>query len=911
MSLYASLNIAQMQSALEANPDLLNTPEAQAMMRQKGINASDIKARLNKNKKLDTKVIDSSDIENKIDVVDANESNTSLSMLSTHRVDTKKIDDEKSIRLNPFAYKTSEELRKELRLKQQTLIQSKLARYSSSFYTNKNTIDLKSLPTPEDYIISTGDALNILIYGDRNVEYDLDVKNDGSVNLEYIGPVKVAGMTYKEAKEHLKSKLKKHFPLSSFDISISKYSSIQVTLVGDVKHPGLYNLSSFSTVKDLLIASKGVRKSASVRNITIKRDSQIVGQLDLYALLFKGEKIKNSLLKQGDVVVVHKAKKLVSIDGYVNHAAIFELKKGETLAKLIAYAGGMKAKASKSNIKVERYSENAIKQSFNLAYTQAKNFKMQDGDRVYIYPLDFSANKSVNIYGNVIRPGSYNIAHQGTLNELLNKQLIHGLNKFFLPETCFKYAIIKRYSPSLNYVIKSFNLRKVMQGKEYVALQPQDEIYIFSQNDIYASSYVTTNGKILIKPGKLKYFQGMTISDAINASGVDGIIDDRVRVTTINTKDRMPQTKFYSLKQEGNTLLYPFDDIEVYDYYKTHILSPVTIKGEVVNPTTVFYEKGMTLYKLLNVAGGLTPKAYKNDIEIVRYYINDKNMRTNKNIHINLAKINPKTYMINKYDEVTVHKIPNWGEKKTISIKGEVKFPGVYTIETGEKLEDVLKRAGGFTKDAFVQGAILTRESIRKNQITQYNSSLARLKRELAIFNAMPANSKNSLGSAQTSSTLSEVINEAKKYQPIGRISIKLDNNLTLLKKSEFNLTLKDKDTLYVPSQIDTVTVFGEVFNPTSFVYDKDKSVNEYIAMASGLSKAADEDNIYVIHADGTSAPLKSGWFSTATKIQKGDTIVVPVYVKETSQLQVWDSISKILASFALTAAAVHTLGVL
>lgn len=907
VSLSASLDIAQMQSALNANPDLLNSPEAQALMREKGISATDVKARLNKNNKLDTKVISSADVKNNISVLDVNESNNSINDLNTSDLNASI----ESMRLNPFTYKTSEELRKELRLKQQKLIRTKLTRYALSFFTNKNTIDLKSLPTPDEYIISTGDTIDVLIYGDRNVDYNLDVKNDGSVDIEYIGPVKIAGLTYKNAKEKLISKLKKHYPLSSFSISVSKYSSIQVTLVGDVEHPGVFNLSSFSSVKDLLIASQGIRKSASVRSIDIKRDGKIVAKLDLYDLLFNGNKIKNSLLKQGDVVVVHKANILVHIDGFINHAAIFEMKKDESLAKLIYYAGGMKAKASKSNIKVERYSNNTLEETFNLDYEKARSFEMKNGDRVYIYPLDFSANQSVNIYGNVIRPGSYNISHVGTLFELLHKQLIGGLDKFFLPKTCFKYGIIKRNSESLKYETKSFNLRKVIKGEEYVALLPNDEIYIFNQNDIYSSSYITTNGKNLIKPGKLQYFNGMTLGDAVNASGVDGIIDDRIKVTTINTKDRMPETKFYSLKKDFNTKLYPFDDVEVYDYYKTHILSPVTIKGEVINPVTVFYEKGMSLKKLLDVAGGMTQKAYKKDIEIVRYYVDDKSMRRNKILHLDLLKPETLQFKMQAYDEVTIHKIPNWGIKRTVTLKGEVKFPGTYTISVGERIEDVLKRAGGFTKDAFVQGAIFTRESIKKNQIEQYNSSLARLKRELAIYNAMPANSKNSMGSAQASATLSEVINEAKKYQPIGRVSIKLDENLTKLKTSQFNLTLKDKDSLYVPGKIDTITVFGEVFNPTSFVYDSSKDVNDYIAMASGLSKTADKSNIYVIHADGISEPINKGWFSSSTKIKKGDTIVVPVYIKEMTQLQLWDSVSRILSSFALTAAAMHTFGVL
>ena len=122
---------------------------------------------------------------------------------------------------------------------------------------------------------------------------------------------------------------------------------------------------------------------------------------------------------------------------------------------------------------------------------------------------------------------------------------------------------------------------------------------------------------------------------------------------------------------------------------------------------------------------------------------------------------------------------------------------------------------------------------------------------------------------------------------------------------------LQNGDTLTIPTLIDTVTVFGEVFNPSSFIYNKNLDADDYINLASGYSRAADDDKIYVIHADGTSEPINAGWFSADATIRKGDTIVAPIYIKEQNQLDVWNSIAKIFSSFALTAAAVNSLGVL
>ncbi|QSZ42383.1 hypothetical protein GJV85_09785 [Sulfurimonas aquatica] len=1002
-SLYAQPNMAQIQQAVSANPALLNTPQAKAAMAEKGVTVEQVKQKLSETgTTVSTTEATTESAQNEIDMAETEQKIDENSATTDEVVPKENISLTK--RVNPFAYKTNADLKNELDTKQQSLITTKLARYSTSFFANKNNIDISSLPTPENYLVSTGDVIRVHVYGDRNKEYSLTVKNDATVEIEFIGPVKIGGLTFKDAKKSLQNKLKAHFKMSSFNISMSNYSTIQVTLIGDVKSPGIYNLSSFSTVKDLLIASHGVAQTGSVRDITIRRGSKVIAKMDFYDLLFKAKQFSTTLLKQGDVISVGKAKKLVSIDGFVNHAAIFELNRDETLSKLIEYAGGMKPNASKHNIKISRYSQNLKTEVLTVSYQESKNIKMKDGDSIYIYPLDFTAKSSINIYGNVIRPGAYRIVNGETLNKFLSRSIKDGYKKFFLPHTYFEYGVIKSYSKDLTYKSKSFNLANVLNGSEEVNIQANDELYIFNQNDIYTSSYVTTVGSLLIKSGKLNFLEGMTIEDAINASGINGVVDDRVRVTTYNTDNFMPKTTFYSLKNEGNMKLSAYDEVEVYDYYSKHILEPVSISGEVVKNSTVYHEKGMTLQNILDIAGGYTKKAYTKSLSITRYYVDKTQTRQQKIITVNLENTQAKDVILEPYDEITVSpilgwgaqdyetvtisgevnnpitvkygkgmrlndllvmaqgltktaytkkleiiryhidknqtrqrevivieapikeyanitldpydevrifKIPKWGEKWSVTLGGEVKFPGTYTIDNGEKLSSIIKRAGGYTDNAFIEAAVFTRESIRANQIQQYNQSLSRIKRQLAVFNAMPANSKAAVGSAATMDSLNEVVKEAEKYQPIGRISIELDANLTEFEQSPFNVTLKDKDSIFIPGNIDTVTVFGEVFNPTSFVYNENKDSYDYIEMASGLARAADESRIYVIHANGTSEPATSGLFSSSIDIQRGDTVVVPIYVKEYNTLELWDSVAKIMSSFALTAAAVNSLGVI
>ncbi len=901
---FAEPSLAQVKQAVAQNPGLLNTPQAKAAMAEKGVTLSEVKQKL---------------AENSLDVNKKSEDNTSIvynnidttvdSNKNTKNSATKK---EKLVKnIKPFTYKSNRAVLNSLKSKQQSSSYGKLNRYSLSFYANKNKLDSSSLPTPDDYIMSVGDRIHIHVYGDRDKSYSVKIKSNGTIDLAYIGPIKLGGMKFINAKKSLIESLKKHFQMSDFDVNIDKYSTIQVTLIGDVKYPGLYNLSSFATVKDLLIVSKGIRKSASVRDIIVKRGSKVIAHLDFYDLLFRGKPFDTVLLKHGDIVIIKKAKKLVSINGAVNNRAIFELKGKETLKSLIDYAGGMRPDASKAEIKISRYDNNAKQKTYKVAYNKSKNFTMKDGDRVYIYPLDFTSKNSINVYGNVIRPGAYNLNKEHTLNAFFKEVLKNGKEKFFLPNTYFEYGLIKHYGKDLQYSSTSFNILDVISGKKRVQLSANDELFIYAFNDIYTNSYITTKGTPLIKAGKLQYIAGMTIQDALNASGINGVLDDKVRVTTYATKDFMPKTTFYSLKSQGDTVLNAYDEIEVFDYYNTHLLEPVTIRGEVIKPISVSYEQNMSVADLVNMAGGLTQKAYNRNIEIVRYKLDKNEERVRTILKIDTTKQPFSDIKLQAYDEVRIFKIPKWNENRSVILKGEVKFPGTYSIESGEKISSVIERAGGFTDNAFVEGTVFTRESIRKRQQSEYKSNLARLKRKLALFNAMPANAKKA--SVTSTAKLDEVMTEAEKYTPLGRVSIVMDRNITKLEEGKYNLVLKDQDTITIPSQMDTVTVFGEVFNPTSFVYNDDLDGEDYIKLASGFSQGADESSVYVIHADGTSEPIVSGWwiFSSYADIQKGDTVVVPLYIKEYNQLEVWDSVSKILASFAITAATMNTLGVL
>jgi len=148
---------------------------------------------------------------------------------------------------------------------------------------------------------------------------------------------------------------KKNYPNSKPIIEIGEYSAIQVAITGEAKIPGIYNLSSLTTLKEALVQCKGIKDSGSVRDIKIIRKGKTVKTIDMYDMLLKGNDKEFIFLQQGDIIHIPVAKILVSIEGEIKKEGIYELKQNETLQDLYFYAGGLKQKANKNFISIPRY----------------------------------------------------------------------------------------------------------------------------------------------------------------------------------------------------------------------------------------------------------------------------------------------------------------------------------------------------------------------------------------------------------------------------------------------------------------------------------------------------------------------------------------------------------------------------
>ena len=361
-------------NAVKANPALLDTPQAKAEMSKNGITKNDILSKINAMDSNTTKKEKFVKTKNSIDLNKTNDSN--LPNIKQSSI------------LNPLRYQENRELLNKVNKNKAIKTKRKLQRYGLSFFRNKNSLDNNSIPVPSYYILSPGDTVSIWTYGAKNENFNLTIDNNGNINIPKVGPLHVAGKRFGEIETYIQDKINTAHNSTNAIVNISTYSTIQVNLVGDVVAPGVYNINALSTVKNLLIASHGVKPTGTLRDIVIKRDGKILDSIDFYKLLQNGDESVGVILRANDTIFVPKAQKIVSIYGEVHEPAQFELKPNETLQDLIKYASGIKSSASKYGLLVQRYIKNETIKTIEVDYADVKKFKLLNNDKVYVYAID-------------------------------------------------------------------------------------------------------------------------------------------------------------------------------------------------------------------------------------------------------------------------------------------------------------------------------------------------------------------------------------------------------------------------------------------------------------------------------------------------------------------------------------------
>lgn len=652
-------------------------------------------------------------------------------------------------------------------------------------------------PIDANYRLGPGDRLVLILTGDVEAAHELNVTREGFVVIPQVGQIHVANLTLADLDQLLCSRLGRVYSgvrcgpgaTTRFSVSVARLRTIQVFVLGDVERPGSYMISSAGTAISGLYAAGGPTPQGSLRSVLVRRGNDLAGTLDLYDYLLRGDASKDVRLESGDIVFVPPRGQRVRIVGEVVRPATYELRPTETLADLVRAAGGFQADASRRRIQVERI----------LPPEQ----RSTDGrDRVTI---DIESDDASN--GSALA----------------------------------------------------------------VPVQAGDIVRVFPVADRVRNT-VVVQGNVWT-PGRQGLTPGMTIAEALKVAGgpKPDVYLGQILVDRLRPDGSRHQLRAALRDTLGNVIgdfaLVEDDVIRVFSLSDFRPDRYVTIGGAVRTGGRFPYRQGMTVRDLVLLAGGLEESAYLKEAEIARLPEDRSGAETAKSIRVPLDS----TYLFERkagepylgapgisasangapevqllpYDNVLIMHQPSWELQRTVTITGEVNFPGTYALrQRDERLSDLVAHAGGLTAEAYPEGT----EFIRRQD-------------------------------------------------DIGRIAIDVPRALRRHNSPE-NLRLIHGDSITIPKRSSVVTVRGAVNAPTVVAYVPGRDLDYYISQAGGPTRDADNRKAFVTQPNGKRET--KGW-GRSPRPMPGSLVEVPVLdaAHRTNWVQTIATITPVLISLA------------
>ncbi len=445
---------------------------------------------------------------------------------------------------------------------------------------------------------------------------------------------------------------------------------------------------------------------------------------------------------------------------------------------------------------------------------------------------------------------------------------------------------------------------------------------------------VTASGNLRF-PGQYPFTDAMTVNDLIMASGglqqetdmayallvhrlhnQSRIKLDMVRLgeAESNHKNLLPgdQLITFALNTPRLSLLEPIISQLSQQTSDKESLKLASVGGSVRFPGLYPLTTEMTVGDLLKAAGGFTEKAFNQHAEVTRALIGANREQEYERLELDLSEVTALQTRLQSRDQLFVKSIPNWKDNESVTLSGEVRFPGVYPVYQGDDLHSVLQRAGGLTDYAYVPGAIFTREELRVQEEKRLQELRDRLAGDILKAELSIGQESAMVGEEKQASSMQEVV-QAKALleqldatKAVGRMVVDLQQVLDA--KPGYHVDLRNGDELYVPQRNNAVTIIGEVQHPTSQHYVEGASHKDYLEKSGGTTERADNDRIYIVRADGSIALPSNGFLflpGVGESINPGDTIVVPLSTDRVNQRILWRDASQIFYQIALGAAAV------
>jgi len=556
---------------------------------------------------------------------------------------------------------------------------------------------------PDTYVLGEGDEVHISIFGSSQTEIHQRIAQDGSIQPAGSSKIFLKGLTLAQGRQAVKNKLSQHYSFrqDQIAVTITTARTLTVSIYGEVGIPGGFTISALNTAFNALAAAGGPTEIGSVRNIQRSRAGK-TERLDLYKFMMGESGSVLYDLQNNDVLFVPVAQKIVRIEGAVNRPMRYEMADGETLADLIRYAGGISADAYADYVSVERLEDGEKKlEEYNLNNVLNGGLKvaLSAGDIVRVKTNPRVLENYVAIGGEVYFGGRFNLDRNRSLKALLeNAQPSYSARK--------DYVFVERMLPDSTVQVLTIPYPGTGSNPDF-RLQARDSVSVLGQAAYRDLASISVNGAVR-KPFTKDFGlnEKMTVSQAIEYAG--GIKSTTYPVAYIFRQDvTNPEKMEYiqvNLNKDGDKLLKPGDNLNVYDNSTYTNIGEVRVSGAVKTPVNVTYDSTLTVHDLLTMAGGFETGAAYDRVQVFRMDISKKDEVKFKEVTLqmdenyNLAK---GDFQLQPYDHIVVRMTPNFSTGRTVEINGRVRYPGVYVLDdTRTQLSEVLAQAGGLLDDA-------------------------------------------------------------------------------------------------------------------------------------------------------------------------------------------------------------------
>lgn len=762
----------------------------------------------------------------------------------------------------------------------------KLPIYGYSLFTDMpdTFAPVENIPVTPDYLIGPGDEIVIKAWGQVDIDFHAVVNRNGAIDLPKVGNINVAGIPYQQLQGYLKNSIGRIFRNFDLNVTLGKLRSIQVYVVGQANYPGVYTVSSLSTLVNTLFSSGGPSVKGSMRQIQVKRNNKTITTFDLYDLIIKGDKSKDVKLLPGDVIYIPPVGRQVAITGSVNDSAIYEIKENANFSDLLELAGGLTSLAATQKASVEQILDRKLRKVEELQFDEAGlAYKLHDGDIVTIFPISQRFDNAVKLQGNVASPIRHVWQKGMRVSDLLggkgalipsaywakqNKGSLNG--SYSKKEVNWDYAVIQRLDQeTLTTRLFAFNLGKAIQGDpvENELLQPGDVVTIYAADEELPKTEndVALNGSIFI-PSKKRFVwrEGMHIRNIIP--------DAKWLIDYYGYWQRVPTKK-------------PLEAGPVAEI-NWQYASIVRQQPRDLRRTMITFDLGKAVLE------------------------NDSSN--------NLALLPGDEISIYTSNEVQVS---TENKRRYVRLEGEFIRGGMYEVLPGETLRQLVARAGGLSATAYLFGAEFNRDSAREIQQKRLQAMADRMEadinRNLAAKQKTALTAEDANNAQIQAEAQAAMVQKLRSASPTGRVVLEIPAQDAGAKDIP-DITLEDGDRFMVPSRPSTVNVMGMVYNENTFIYRPGKYVSDYLNQAGGPTRDADTSRIYLLRADGSVSNPKSNFalggfssnfgFSSSEELMPGDTVVVPELLDKfafTKELKDW---SQILYQFALGVAGIKAL---